>query len=188
MLSTLFTPNVREHRFVTDQIEKAISVLVGKNLWRCTRAADLAAFQFGERIPSKTYKGEACEVGEFALHVQCSWRIVQHEKVIVAHRDLYYPAGYHSQSEAIPRDFYWDAQGANRQDRLIHDFFQNGSRAYMVQRVEAGNAGAFLLALADDFSLEVFPDDSLEGEHWRLFTPGGEGPHFVVTGTGIEFH
>ena len=173
---------------MSDQIEKAISVLIGKKLWRCTRAADLAAFQFGERIPSKTYEGEPCEVGEFALHVQCSWRIVRHQQVIVARGDLYYPAGYQAQGEAIPRDFHWDVQGANRQDRLIRDFFRNGSQTFVVQRVEAGNAGAFLLALAGDFALEVFPDDSLEGEHWRLFTPGGDGPHFVVTGTGIELH
>jgi hypothetical protein len=41
------------------------------------------------------------------------------------------------------------------------------------------------LNLADAFALEVFPDDSLDDEHWRLFQPSRDLRHFVVTGAGI---
>jgi hypothetical protein len=33
---------------------------------------------------------------------------------------------------------------------------------------------------------EVFPDNSLDSEHWRIFVPGSDAKHFVVTGAGIE--
>jgi hypothetical protein len=166
-----------------NQIEQATAVLIGKRLWRCTRAADLAAFQFGDRRASTTWNGEPREVGEYALHVQCSWRIVRHEKVIVAHRDLYYPAIY-DETQPFPSNFNWDIQGANRRDRLIQEFFQNGSRSYRVERTEAGSAGAFRLTLEQGLALEIFPDDSFEDEHWRLFEPDMERPHFVVSGAG----
>jgi hypothetical protein len=167
------------------EIEQAIAVLIGKKLWRCTRAADLAAFQFGERRASTTYKGEPCEIGEYALHVQCGWRITQNEKVVVASRDLYYPADYDENRE-FPANFNWDIQGGNRRDRLIQEFFQNVTRSYLVESAEAGNAGALRLVLEQDLSLEVFPDDSFDGEHWRLFEPDMDRPHFVVSGAGIE--
>jgi len=169
-----------------NQIEQAIAVLIGKKLWRCTRAADLAAFQFGNRRASTTYRGEPCEIGEYALHVQCGWRIVRHEKVLVASRDLYYPADYDENHRNIPASFNWDIQGGNRRDRLIQEFFQDGTRSCMVERAEAGSAGAFRLILEDGLSLEIFPDDSFEDEHWRLFEPDMDRPHFVVSGAGVK--
>jgi hypothetical protein len=42
------------------------------------------------------------------------------------------------------------------------------------------------LALSEEFMLDVFPDDSLPGEHWRFFQPGREAPHFVVSGGGSD--
>jgi hypothetical protein len=168
------------------EIERATAVLIGKKLWRCTRAADLAAFQFGIRRPTKTFRGEPAEVGEFALHVQCGWRIAHGDKVLVARRDLYYPANYSSANQAIPEDFDWDISGANLQDRLVTELFQGGTREFAVRRVEVGCAGALQILLEADVSLEVFPDDSHEQEHWRLFAPSTGGPHFVVTGNGIQ--
>jgi hypothetical protein len=41
------------------------------------------------------------------------------------------------------------------------------------------------LVLSGDFTLDVFPDDSLDGEHWRLLQPGRATAHFVVRGGGI---
>jgi hypothetical protein len=49
-----------------------------------------------------------------------------------------------------------------------------------------GSAGSFRTLLEGGFSLEVFPSNSLNGEQWRLFEPGKDLPHFVVTGIGVE--
>jgi len=170
------------------EIDNAIAVLIAKKLWRCTRAADLAAFQFGNRRAVTTHRGEPAEVGEFALHVQCGWRMTLKDNVIVARRDLYYPAGYGEVSKEIPDDFDWGVLGANRQDKLLAELFENGKKEFTVRDTEAGRAGAFRINLDDDMSLEIFPDDSLGDEHWRLFRPDGDAPHFVVKGTGVETH
>ncbi|MBZ5671658.1 MAG: hypothetical protein LAO04_18265 [Acidobacteriia bacterium] len=167
------------------QIAAATAVLLGKPLWTCRRAGDMATFQFGERKKALDFYARPSEVGEYALHVQCAWRITCGDELVVGSRDLYYPADYHDTREDLPPEFDWD-RDPNRRDKLLDSLFGNGTREFVVQRIEAGAAGSLHIALSDGYSLDVFPYDSLGGEHWRLFIPGKDEPHFVVTGRGIE--
>ena len=65
------------------EIQNALAILTGKALWGCGRAADLATFQFGERVARIDFFGKPSEVGEYALHVQCAWRIAQKDQLVV---------------------------------------------------------------------------------------------------------
>ena len=89
------------------QIQTALDVLIGQSLWSSGRAADLEWFEFGSRVTVKDSRGETKQVGEYALHVQCAWRIRCNGKVVVASRDLYYPP---EENEEGPADFNWDVQ------------------------------------------------------------------------------
>jgi hypothetical protein len=168
-----------------DQIEKATAVLIGKTVWQCTRAADMACFDFGERRTVPSFRGGTKEVGEYALHVECAWRVRHGEEIVVARRDLYYPADYQHESGDNPPSFDWD-KDPNRLEKLFRLFFENGARSFMVLGARAAEAGGLNLALCDGFYLELFPDYSFGDEYWRLFRPSAEEPHFVVTGRGIE--
>jgi hypothetical protein len=173
---------------IRQQVENVMAPLVGVPLWDAGRAADLMWLAFGQRQTIPDFQGKPREVGEYALHVQCAWRFVQGEKVLVGNRDLYYPRGYRDPKEEIPKEFNWDVQGANRCDEMLATLFAGGAKQFVVQRVEVGQAGKFALLLECDLTLQVFPNDSLEGEHWRLFRPGSDGPHSVFTGEGLERH
>jgi hypothetical protein len=164
-----------------EEVQKALSVLIGQPLWSSGRAADLEWFQFGQRRTVIGVRGDTREVGEYALHVHCSWRIRHGDQVVIGSRDLYVPA----EESYQPADFDWDVQGANRRDRRIADLFQAGTRQFLVQHIEVGAAGSFILILDSGYAVEVFPDDSLMEEHWRIFKPYVEGPHFVVSGEGL---
>ena len=62
------------------------------------------------------------------------------------------------------------------------------ARATALPRVEsvvADTCGGVRVALAGGFALEVFPDDSLDGERWRLLQPGARAAPFVVNGAGL---
>lgn len=170
------------------QVANVMTPLVGQPLWDAGRAADLMWLAFGQRQIIKDFRGEPREVGEYALHVQCAWRFVQDEKVVVGNRDLYYPRGYRDAKEEIPRGFNWDVQGANRCDELLAELFAGGANQFVVQRVEAGQAGELALMLEGGLTLQIFPNDSLEGEHWRLFRPGTDEQHCVFAGKGLERH
>lgn len=162
--------------------------LGGKPLWDAGRAADLMWLAFGRRQIIKDFRGKPREVGEYALHVQCAWRFVQDEKIVVGNRDLYYPASYRDTREEIPKEFNWDVQGANRCDEVLAELFAGGTNQFVVLRIEVGQAGTLALLLEGGLTLQIFPNDSLEGEHWRLFRPGSDEQHWVFTGTGLERH
>ena len=163
-----------------EEIERATAPLVGKALWGCARAVNMVMFDFGERRQSVTFKGTPREVGEYALHVSCRWRIVRKDRVVVGSRDISYPAGY-SDGDEIPEEFDWD-RDRSLLDGLLDLFFEGDAKAYPVRSVEVGLAGGLRIVLSDDFCLELFPDNSEPCEHWRLFIPDAHQPHFVVSG------
>jgi hypothetical protein len=165
------------------QIEGSLAVLIGKALWGCHRAADMATFQFGARAPRQDFFKRPAEVGEYALHVQCAWRIRSSDRIVVGSRDLYYPVKLTAGRQEISSDFDWD-RDPNLREELLRLLFEDGRKDFKVQKVAAGIAGGLRIDCDHNLALEIFPDTSLPNEHWRLFSPGREGSHVVVTGAG----
>jgi hypothetical protein len=166
----------------TVRLEAALAPLVGLPLWKSTRVTDLQAFHFGDKRTQTNRAGQESEVGDFALHVQCAWRIRGSAGIVVASGDRYH------QPDFAPVDEQWDwsAPGTNRCDERIRAWLQ---QSYEVKSITADPMGGVALVLADSFVLEIFPDDSLDGEyseHWRILRPGDLGSHFVVSGSGVE--
>jgi hypothetical protein len=155
--------------------------LIGEPLWASGRAADLEWFAFGQHRTVKGFRGDAKEVGEYALHVQCAWRIRRGDQVVVGSRDLYVPADENNNNNK-PEEFDWDLPGASRRDKRIAELFQNETRQFLVKQVQVGEAGSFSIVLDSEYVLDVFPDDSLSDEHWRIFKPSSEATQFVVSG------
>lgn len=168
---------------IKTRIQEVTAPLLGRSLWTCTRAADMAAFQFGAKRQTTDFLSKPLEVGEYALHVQCAWRITTNEQVLVGNADLYYPPDL--TIENTPPEYDWD-RGPNRRDELLARFFKHGTLDFVVKRIDVGNAGALFIVMNDGLSLELFPNDSLTNEHWRLFKPRSNEPHFVFSGKGIS--
>lgn len=164
------------------QIEEATAVLVGKMLWRCHRAADLAAFTFGERWTVADRNGKMREVGEFALHVQCAWRLAQNDRTLAGSAEACHPPAV--QDTGRIGNFDWNA-GATRQDELLPGIPNHGKREFAVETVAVGDGGSLHFSLSEDLWLVVEPDGSSSGEHWRFFGYN-TGPHLVMTGRGLE--
>jgi len=152
----------------------------------------MACFQFGSRHMRKTSRGEDCEVGDYALHVQCSWRIVRGDEIVVGRADLYEPED--PVKEAA--DTYFDWQKANLQDAKIAKLFTDDKRQFAVVGVALRAAGKLDILFDDELRLEVFPDSSVardDMEHWRLFAPGHSSdlsvtkPHIVFSGAGLRY-
>jgi hypothetical protein len=163
-------------------IEEALQPLIGLPLWQSYRTCStLQGFSFGSRHTVPKHKGGTKEIGDYALHVECAWRIVGPEGIEVASRDRYYPAG---DPDCEPPDFDWEQPGATRCDEKIKAFFEQYTDSSLrVLGLEADSVGSLRLELSGEFKLELFPDDSLVDEHWRFFS---DGEHFVVTGQGIK--
>jgi hypothetical protein len=167
---------------VKERIEQAVAVLVGLPLVDYGRAADMMMFGFGDLVHAVNYRGESIERAEYRLHVQCHWRIADAKGIVVGARDLYYPA-----DEAVDvKDFNWDTSESRLVRRMSEFWSEHAQSPLAVQSVDCDGLGGLRLHLTGGFTLELFPDDSLPDENWRLFRSGDQSKHFVVTGAGIE--
>jgi len=161
-----------------DQIEAHLSRLIALPLTITRRAADLRIFHFGTVRPYK--KGH---VGEYALHIQCPWRIDGPAGIITGRADLFYdPNGKYFTEE-------WDYSGDSIQDiqldRLlgtkdpISRLFTDQDKQLVVERVEGTILGDAAVFFSKGYRLAMFPS-GIKSEAWRLFKPGNEEEHFVI--------
>lgn len=58
-----------------DPLFAAVTALEGLRMWESARTVDAEMFAFGRRLPRRRENGSQYEVGEYALHVRCAWRI-----------------------------------------------------------------------------------------------------------------
>lgn len=168
---------------VRDRIESALAPLVGLPLWDHHRVLDLQVFHLGDKRISVAqfgrHKGKTSIVGEYALHVQCAWRIVDASKIVVGSRDLFSK----SSVAAIVAGDDWNWQRDNLRDERIAAW--SGKREHIIESICADANGGFAMTLRGGAVLEVFPDSSADVESWRFLPPNDDAPHFVVVGCQI---
>ena len=158
------------------QVATTLSQIIGLPLTAARRAADMRTFQFG------TLRAvERGSVGDFALHVQCPWRIEGPDGIVTGRLDL-----WESVEEDIPLEQNWNyEQSPNLQDTLVERWLAEHKGALVVQSVDADEFGGASISLSQDFVLRMFPAGA-RGEDWRLFRPNGDLPHLVISGGKVE--
>ena len=169
------------------EIGAALLPLLHLPIWAAGRAADLVWLQIGERKVVPARDDGQREVGTYALHLACPWRLVDRERLLVGSGDLLTPVD----PEAELETFEWDAAGANWLDHRLAELWAGfGARPPTVQGIEPDSYGGFALHLTDGMRLEAFPNSTPTGhvatEFWRLLQPSMAIPHFVVGTFGIE--
>ena len=105
----------------TTTIQEALTPVVGLPLRCIGRAANMLWLHFGEMRIVPAHGGGTKTVGDWAIHVQCPWRISQLGRIVIAYHDFYYsPDG-----DALDD---WDTLGKSRFDsvaaRLCTEFRQ----------------------------------------------------------------
>jgi hypothetical protein len=172
-----------------DRVKRTLQVLIGLPLQDIGRAAGIVWVHFGKLREVPAYRGGMKNVGTYALHVQCAWRLTGSTGIVTGDRDMFLAAG----DDPFTDDeaFDWSVPGSSRCDERLRIFFQHqeGSSLIVESVHQVDNIGSFQLILSKSYRLEIFPNDSLDGldnEYWRLFQPGTKQPHFVVTGKGVE--
>lgn len=158
------------------KVTEALAQVVGLPLTAFRRAADMRTIQFGQL---RTV--ERGSVGDFALHIQCPWRIEGPQGIITGRADLWHPAEEHA-----PFDDAWDYEKSpNLQDARMEAWLAQVGPTLVVAAVDADEYGGATIALSGEYLLRLFPAGT-RGEDWRLFRPGTSHPHFVVSGGVVE--
>jgi len=142
-------------------------------------------FEFGPRRRVVNRQGQEIEVSQFALHVQCRWRMLHRSKILFGGDDLDYPA---DETMSLD-DFDWDTHESALDVKRRRWFAEHYDLPVHVVSVSGDDCGGFRIMLERGFALEAFPCDSRRGEyseHWRLLGHRPDDSHFVVTGYGVE--
>ncbi|MBI2807318.1 MAG: hypothetical protein HYX68_20240 [Planctomycetes bacterium] len=143
---------------VKAKVNDALAVLEGLPLWSIGRAGSLEWFAFGAKKNAITIHNKQKVVGEFALHLDCPWKLLGVDGSLLAD----------------------DQSDLNLLAALAEP-------ALLCGRREAGEMGDFRLDFFGGVSLMVHASDQQgDGEYWRLFQPYSGLPHFVVGSNGVE--
>jgi hypothetical protein len=163
-------------RQTRQQVVAALSQIIGLPLTAVRRAADMRTFQFGTLRPV-----DRGSVGNFALHVQCAWRIEGSDGIVTGRSDLWEPA-----QDNAPFDETWDYEKSpNLQDAQVERWLADNQESLVVDNVAADELGGAVISLGKGFVLRLFPAGT-RGEDWRLFQPKSDAPHLVVSGGAVE--
>jgi hypothetical protein len=162
------------------ELKKSLQVLMGLELTRTTRAANMQCFQFGNLQPDG--KGF---IEEFGLHIQCPWRLTNKKEIIVGSEDLFEQP---TENADYDPDFEWDKPMANLRDVKLQKLLD--TQQLKVNEVATDYYGGLEIKFNDDLCLTLFP--TLSGkdefsEYWRLLNNKLEsGSHLVVGPLGAE--
>ncbi|MFE7773925.1 hypothetical protein ACFU5O_08495 [Streptomyces sp. NPDC057445] len=103
---------------------------------------------------------------ELGLHIQCPFRFVHDDRVLLGSRDMRYP-----QKGAGPDAFDTFSTMYDARAELLNDVFRKAEPR--VESVHLGKAGDLALSWGPGVRLEVFPDCSGQEEAWRVLVRGG---------------
>ena len=158
----------------TTTIQEALEPVVGLPLRCIGRAANMLWLHFGEMREVKVRSGGRKSVGDWAIHVQCPWRISRLGRIVIAYHDFYKSPDGDALDDL-------DTSGRSRFDsmaaRLCTEF---ETTSPVVGSVAPDDVGGFSVRFSRNYRLDVFPaasDDS--SEHWRVFQTGATSKHFV---------
>jgi len=162
-----------------------LGVLVGLELTIARLMADMRGFHFGRArtTTSKSTPGKVLVIAEYALHIQCPWRLDGPTGVVTGGGDLHTYGGPPPEPEA------WTYSTGHSLDRVrldevfgplspLGDGFHYSSGIAVTHVTIHPVFGDIAIFLSNDHVLRVFPDGSA-GEQWRFFAPGDDSDHTV---------
>ncbi|MBI3176237.1 MAG: hypothetical protein HYZ25_21135 [Chloroflexi bacterium] len=180
------------------ETKKNLEKLMGLPLSLSRRAADMLVLHFGtiREVENRKHKDKKASVGDYALHIQCPWRLENSDSVITGRGDLYYSAetGEYFDMEQLD-DNSFQKKGRSIQDKKMSEVLQgtdpitgsymNITNLLVVENIESDDFGGAVIYLSGDYRIRMFPASS-KGEQWRLFQPTTDEKHFVVEGSKSE--
>ncbi len=173
---------------VENEVRNHLLPLVGLKLTIARLAGSMRVFHFGEVSPHHSGKGA---VGEWALHLQCTWRIQSADSIVTGSEDLSWPLEI---GDGFNFDTFKFDKDGNLQDKYLGEWLGgydeqtrshiNATDALVVEAVQAAPCGGAVITLSGGYKLVLFPDG--RWCEWRFFRTNSEEDHFVVLGGKVS--
>lgn len=136
-------------------------------------------FHFGTVHPV-----EGGSIGEYALHLQCPWRIEDARGIVTGREDIWESSEV---GEVYPTRNYEHANSVQEvalaailkgYDPATKSLI-NETEFLGVERIKVNSFGDVTVYLSGGYRLVLFLN-STTGESWRFFRPGSNDPHLVM--------
>lgn len=141
-----------------------INLLIGEPLSGIGRAANMLWMGFGKDVKTTNLKGQERTVSEYALHIQCAWRIIYRKRIFTGNGDFYQLTVENDTGD-------WDTKGGNLFDlKAVEINSLLEKKSFTVEKIIVRDIGDLKIYFSNGLRLEVFPNDSLHEEYWRFFS------------------
>lgn len=148
-------------------INKYLENNVMEGMGRCS---DMIWISFGKELLVRNYRNEEVKKSEYALHIQCPFRISKNNKILLSNYDI-----YTSIEGSINDD--WDVIGNNRYDKIVEDLLIP-MLPLKVNKVNFSKIGDIEILFKDNIAINIFVNSSEIAEEWR-FINNNTGEHYV---------
>ena len=128
--------------------------------------------------------GKKYNIGEFALHLQCPWRLTNENKIIVGSSDLYQKA---DETAEYDENYDYLEFNANLRDVKLDKLIKN--KSIKIISAKADKFGGLKICFDNNITLTTFPDlaSKSDNENWRLIDFRNENSiHIESWTTGYE--
>ena len=174
------------------RINKELSTLVSQPMRFIYRFLDMICLEFGETIEKSSMhyeNGETSAVneyaGEFALHVQTSFRLTTRSSIIFTSNDMFQPSNKASRyDDGDLEKLDLGIKGNNRLDEMLDEFFVD-LNGFIVKNARVNALGDLYIQFENKLVFQAMTDVTESIECWRLFRHNYNSEHLVVGSTGI---
>ncbi len=166
---------------MTDQTKNKIQELIGLNLTQTSRSSNMECLKFGFKTNDKKQN-----IGEFGLHIQTDWRIINDKNILVGSNDLFEPNSENqSESESESESDY---ENGNLRDEKLKRIIKSDN--LIVSKIRIDRVGGLNIQFKNQSELQIIPTNSSKSEYnefWRLIdNRKSESEHIVSRISGIE--
>ena len=149
-------------------ISTALNILLNQPLFDVGYAGDMLWLGVGNPIQYVDYRGRSKMISEFALHLQCPWRFVLNQKIVLASHDFYLPKS----PQSVPTSSVFEEKYTAFRALVT-------SEKFSIKDIKTDSLGGFTLYFHKDLIFEVFIHSSEPIECWRLIN-STTNEHFVL--------
>ena len=154
-----------------------LNFLQGLKIQNIGRTLDMVNIGFGEPVVRKKKNGEEIIIGKFALHVQCPFRIIRDNNIVLGYTDIFIP----DEENSLVVDL-------NKRNTNVFDSKVEWLKLELKNEVVKG---VYLTSINDlviqttNFTIEILVCDQTS-ESWRFFCVTDDSPHIVVDEDGLR--
>jgi hypothetical protein len=160
-----------------------LNQLIGSPLKISRHAENMLILGFGEVVRGIGRRGHRISYGDFALHIQSPWRVLQNNKLIVSSADRWNPVNeiddwdewYNNPHPSIENIAWKQLLGSTDKSTSSYEALHN---ELVVDKIALEPIGDLRVFIRGGYVLEIFACGN-NNEYWRLFEPKKDTEHLV---------